>query len=491
MIFLIFLTVSYFSLDPDFGWRLTNGRMILTKGFPRIDPYSYTMQSYPYVDGGWAVDVLFALAMPTIGKFGLSVFFSLAALCSLLIASKNQITVRIKKLKNKDDSVLEAMLLVVSSAAILPFMGVRVQILSWLMFSLLLFFLSDKILWKKYRIFTPLFFVIWVNLHGSFPVGFAALALFVVVEIFQKNKDAFYDLVILGLSGLAVLVNPYGVGMYREAITTFFSGQLHFNIQEWLPSVFYVNFAYIISLSLFMVFYLRYKKVLRTQETFLVFMLLFMSISSVRHIPLWIIVFIPTTTLFVKHLKAEVERKDASFLRYRKSLAYAFLGIGVISASQWFLGINNSFLMNSTYFYPKDALVFLNSNEPKGNLFSSYGWGGYIVWNYPQKKVFIDGRMAIWKQKKAPQGQSKNSFEDYINIVSGTESYQTYFDQYEITAVMLPTKRKITLIDTFEEKLTGLFLKKQSPPFDLLEQLKNDGWDQVYQDNVATVLSKE
>jgi hypothetical protein len=46
--FLLFLTFTFFwrgiiYLDPDFGWHLQAGEMILHSGFPQNDPFSYTM----------------------------------------------------------------------------------------------------------------------------------------------------------------------------------------------------------------------------------------------------------------------------------------------------------------------------------------------------------------------------------------------------------------------------------------------------------------
>ncbi len=33
-----------------------------------------------------------------------------------------------------------------------------------------------------------------------------------------------------------------------------------------------------------------------------------------------------------------------------------------------------------------------------------YNWGGYLIWNYPQIKPSIDGRMHLWVDKKGYSG---------------------------------------------------------------------------------------
>ncbi|MCH7641363.1 hypothetical protein IID22_04155 [Patescibacteria group bacterium] len=40
--FALFWAKGAISLDPDFGFRLKTGELILAEGIPKTDPYSYT-----------------------------------------------------------------------------------------------------------------------------------------------------------------------------------------------------------------------------------------------------------------------------------------------------------------------------------------------------------------------------------------------------------------------------------------------------------------
>ena len=47
--------------------------------------------------------------------------------------------------------------------------------------------------------------------------------------------------------------------------------------------------------------------------------------------------------------------------------------------------------------FPKAAVDWLLKYKPKGNLFNSYGWGGYLIWRtYPEYRVYIDGRADVY-----------------------------------------------------------------------------------------------
>ncbi len=80
-LFVFWLKASSF-LDPDFGWQLRTGQIILSAGIPRTDPFSYTMPNYPYVDHSWLTDVALAKLFPLIGFSGLAVIFSLLTILS-------------------------------------------------------------------------------------------------------------------------------------------------------------------------------------------------------------------------------------------------------------------------------------------------------------------------------------------------------------------------------------------------------------------------
>ena len=55
------LIIGYFTtlnwLDPDFGWHLKTGELILERGVPKIDWYSFTMPDFLWIDHEWLTDV--------------------------------------------------------------------------------------------------------------------------------------------------------------------------------------------------------------------------------------------------------------------------------------------------------------------------------------------------------------------------------------------------------------------------------------------------
>jgi hypothetical protein len=86
-------------------------------------------------------------------------------------------------------------------------------------------------------ILLPALFLLWANLHGTFVVGLAVLGLHTIGRAFERGpRDReVRRLVTLGvLCGLATLVNPHGVLLYRDVLG--FSGHPNLRtMKEWWP----------------------------------------------------------------------------------------------------------------------------------------------------------------------------------------------------------------------------------------------------------------
>src|SRR6266480_3296272 len=92
-IIIVFVTTLFFFrglflLDPDFGWHVRMGQVILQSGIPRTDPFSYTMPSYPFVDHEWLTNIVIAFLYSHVGMYGLAIIFSLLTVFALAISAR-------------------------------------------------------------------------------------------------------------------------------------------------------------------------------------------------------------------------------------------------------------------------------------------------------------------------------------------------------------------------------------------------------------------
>jgi hypothetical protein len=160
--------------DNSFFTHLATGRLILDGSFPRSDPYSFTALGEPWVVQSWLASALYAAIDRVAGGDGLRVLTAL--LTALLALAAWRLTRPAGTLIPR--VAITALVLAVGSTAWSP---------RPLLFGLL--FLAVALLvveggrgedgagghaWPPW-ILLPVFWL-WVNTHGSFPLGLAALA---------------------------------------------------------------------------------------------------------------------------------------------------------------------------------------------------------------------------------------------------------------------------------------------------------------------------
>lgn len=445
-----FFAIGIFALDPDFGWHYAMGKYILLHhAIPVTDPFSYTMPSFPFIDHEWLTNVFIAIGYDHIGIVGLAAVFALFPILTVLLVSKRRTLPWL---------ILPTML---ALELLLPRGGIRPQEITWFMLALLLFLWNNKKIWNTTRLFLPLLFVLWANLHGGFFLGIFVLFFILVVDSFQKKKLQIVNLLIVGISVLATFINPYGLRLWFEVWMQLSDTHLHWTIGEWLP--FYGS----IEIPLFFLFLMgtylwwKFKKDVPWWESGLFFLLFLAALTSLRNAALFAIISIPYVSTLLLFFITSVHKDKLT--RHRIHIFFLVLcGIAVLSAG--FMFYENFTTPN---IIPTKAVTFLKKHPFRGNLFSNYDWGGYLIWKYPDKKVFVDGRMPSWRWNVWPESQtvpaheSAWAYKDYRNIVYQGE-YKDFFKKYNITRILWKKK--------------DIFVKKE--------------WRKIYEDTDVVVLEK-
>ncbi len=468
-------------IDPDFGWHLKTGELIVKSGIPASDPFSYTMPGFPYVDHSWATDVFMGASYPYIGMVGLSFVFSLLFVTTIFILW------RISKTENLR-WYLTFTPIFLTIGVLGRYFLVRPQVLSWLFASCLFFVLSSKTRWTKYKFFLPILFLLWVNSHGGFVLGLGILGAFGFTRLWETKKVDWNFIIIFLVATATSFINPYGTGLWREVGATIFSGELRTRIVEWMPAFLHLDLSFVMVIALWAVLLISYKKHFTFYEKVVSTLLLVSALASVKQVPFWVLFSAPLVTRGLFYLTKEAKS-------YKKGVerAVAFLNIlCLLSLTLASLGLYLSTRQKLTEdaFYPKKAVGYLINNASPGEIFSEYGWGGYLIWKYPEKKVFIDGRMAIWKQEEKP-GNLTNSFATYTQAVAVDGDIEGIFNRFNIDTVLWPVAKPPSIITKISEVvIKKLGLNSGDGGQTRSEKLQALGFQKVYADDVAEVYRR-
>jgi len=113
----------------------------------------------------------------------------------------------------------------------------RPQAFGLFFFTVVIYALSAPTLSRRAIVFLPSMFLLWANLHGTFIAGLGLLGCFTLGRTIERgvfDRDV-QRLVFVGvLSGLATLVNPHGMFLYKHL----FAFGAHPNLKsmtEWFP----------------------------------------------------------------------------------------------------------------------------------------------------------------------------------------------------------------------------------------------------------------
>src|SRR3989344_4235980 len=471
VVWLAFFARGMIMLDPDFGWHLRLGEMTVSEGLAKREPFSYSMASYYFVDYEWLTNAAIYWMYEWAGMAGLAAVFALLAMLALEAA----VPEKWREYRWPG--------LILGWAVLWGRSGVRPQVLSWVLLAVVVRML-DRQNWKRWRWAFGILMAVWANLHGSWPVGLAAAAVVIGWRWLEARKIEFEDIAAGGLGALAVLVNPYGWKLaYEVGRQMIWGGKLmRIGIQEWLPWYTSVELAFWMLLVLAMALGWRYRRAIGREWWAVAAFLAWAGTASLRNMALFAVMGVPLAAEGVGRLRAESDGKRFGVVyRLLAGLAGVLLGVEVA-----LLGIEYM-LAGERGYYPVRTVEYLRTLDYRGNLFSNYGWGGDLIWKYPEKKEYIDGRMANFVGYEKP-GETGYVFREYLGIGEVEITLGEIFNKYDVEVVLWPRKKPGRMV--WNIKLPAVFGGRDEKIKDFWEEMDNLGWDKIYEDETAVVYRR-
>jgi hypothetical protein len=382
-LFLIFFLPP---LDPDLGWQLRCGQQLWQTGHLCSENHFSVLAA----DYRWTLSYLLyqVLIYPVYQVLG---FTGLSLINALLLATTFFLFTNLKGDKNLKITLLPIVILLSWSVFGL---GLRAQLFS-LFYLILLLYLKDK----RKLLLTPLVMWLWANTHGSFVLGF----------LFLPFIGSFPVAI---MSILVTFLNPFGARLYQEAYRHLFVAGLDKLIAEWVPPPLTFQILIII-LSLVVILVIRQNGgASRIFSWLLLGASAFLALKARRNLDY----FFPLVFYFLTQKKFK-----AKFLP-----ALSLLVISGLFCFGLFIQLPRTLLAKPLDNYPQKATAFLNQ-QPVGNVFNTYEWGGYLIWYLPQFKIFVDGRMPAW-----PTPEGKSPYTLYLETLQTQPGWEESLTKYHI-----------------------------------------------------------
>ena len=421
--------------EPDIWWHLRNAAYLFQyHSLPSVDTYSFTAAGSPWMNFEWLSEVPFFLAFKAMGLQGVLLLYF--AVLMLIYTGVYYRSCRAgADCKDATIATLLAIFLGVVS------IGPRTLLFGWLcMVGLLLvldrFRRTGKGLWLL-----PPLFALWINLHGSWVFGMVVLAITIASGLVEGEWGLVVArrwtpaelkklLLVFAISLAALFVNPFGykLVLYPFDVTFRQQGAMQ-SVEEWQPVDFSTGngkLALIVILAL-VAAALFSRRRWRLDEVLLTAFALWAALSHVRFLFFAGLILAP---ILAPRLKL--------FPPYERELDKPWLNAGIMAA---FLGALIFFFPSAAQLqqkvddeYPRAALEFMQRQHLSGRIFNNYGWGGYMEWNAPQLKPFIDGRGDIFV--------SNGTFDEFVSAIHIRQPFEV-LNKYKIDYVFLLPKQPL------------------------------------------------
>lgn len=339
--------------------------------------FSYTFPYYSYRNYSFLFSETVFLISKYFGLSSLTIFQSFVVALSYLIISKSVF--------KKPHLLFLLFALITSIFTVRYRLLFRPHNLSYLFFAINIYLLVIKPKYDYYYHFINQ--MLWVNTHNGFILGFVNLLLLYPYN--RKLKISLHKTILALLLGSLASLNFYHP--FIEVINPFIGETKgifdSLKVHEWQYTDSKLYFSYYGLLILISFYVLVKEKKWRLLPFYLFYLAL--SIRFVRFIDFFAFV------AFFVMISGVKEKILSSDKKLRLTKIAIFTVFFVITLQNYFFnplipcgyGVAN-------YFYPKNAVLYMKNNDIKGNVFNSYAFGGYIIYNlYPESKPAIDGRL--------------------------------------------------------------------------------------------------
>lgn len=469
-VLLVFLFLATNQIwEYDTWWHLRTGSAIWEGGsIPRVDPFSYTAQGTPWTVDGWLFELLL-LGIHAMG--GTALVVAVTGVTVTLAALHLHGTLR----EEGSSPTTATLVLALGFLTTYSFWTARPHLLGLVFFLWILRISSRLERGTSQRWWLlPSIVLLWANVHPSFAVGLAYLAVTALGNAWE-GRPFLPHVAALGLSIPATLVTPHGFGLWR-----YFRGygpsSAHLTrIGEWASPDFHQNMALLLFVMFCVTLMLLAPRRPTTTRCWLFLGLLGSLLISLRHV----VFFAPVAALAVAPclgsalerlggwLRGLVPRVVGSLQRHEEMARGVRLQVVTVAGclgvlvSGLFPSLRTPWLAErmstSRHHFPVGAVDWLQKENPTGRIFAPYRWGGYLLFRLPDRQVFIDGRTNLY---------GSDLWRDYQAVMTPFRNWKEVLERWEVSTALM---------------------YRYSPATVNLEQA---GWKVVYQDDLHQVLRR-
>ncbi len=450
---LVWMFVSLLPLPPhDLWWHIAAGRTMIEQGaLMHTNEWSYAVpRDTPYVYQSWLSELIL-YGLWRVGDIPLLVLTR-----SVVITSSFGLVAWYAWRRAANG---KAVMLALLAAVLISWdnWSLRPQTLALVPGAVFVVVLGDyatKRTSGRILALLPLAMLLWVNMHGSFVLGGALLALTTLGATIQAlgarkaRRAAWARVGTLMAAGVAtagaMMINPLGVGIIGYVRDLFGNTTVQTRILEWMPpssDMRLANPGFWFFLTVMALAVLMAVAPRRPSAIDLCWYcgLGWLAFGSVRHV-MW----------FALALFPLIATQLASLWGTRRPIAWSSKALRIhtvlvclvgFAMLPWFmpsryLGSGSEHLYANDGPYPHllssttpvAATTWLEQHPIAGRLWSDMAYSNYVVWRMPQQQIFVDSRIELYP---------KAVWDDNFAIARADATSLELLDRWDVTHIMI------------------------------------------------------
>ncbi|HZE76299.1 MAG TPA: hypothetical protein VE091_13370 [Gemmatimonadales bacterium] len=460
--------------DGDLARHLRLGELMLHQhGLLRTDVFSHTAAGKPFLAFEWGSEVVYAAA-ERVGGLAL-----VSIVAGLVLAFTFALLARFMVRRGGDP--LLAYLVSMAAAVLSAGHWLARPHLFTLLLVVVLLELLDREPPRPVWPYLPLF-AVWANLHGGFSYGLILIGAFMTGELLEAwaagpGPDRLRWLgsargraAALGAAVLATLANPHGIGLLVHVGGFFGQSSILRQTNEFQSPDFHtVNGKLFLLVLLAVIAAFAFSR-RRPSWPWLLIILgnTAMALISQRNIELFALTALPLTAL---HLDQEwralpvLGRARAVFQReYRGT--HSGVGAGVVALLLVGLGLAHGRVAGvqlvqdgfDRHVFPAAAAERGRAAHLSGPIFNQFTWGGWLLHEWPEMPVFIDG---------GTDHYGEALFNQYIQVWNLDPGWRDVLEKWKIRWVLVDPHARLAY-----------------------QLVREPGWGVWYCDSVAALLEQ-
>ncbi len=276
----------------------------------------------------------------------------------------------------------------------------------------------------------------------------------------EKNKAVKWLILIMIICAFTGLLTPLKDAPYTYLVKTM-QGNTTKSISEHLPLTLYNDKEMMIALAIVLAVLIFSKVKIQLHDLFMIAGLIYLSFMTRRQVSLFFLIGMPIFAKWIEYL----------FNKYDEEGSEIFIGLMTTILGKIFTltiviliciiiikpKLKEKFVSPTKY--PIDASTWILENLDVENmhLYNEYNYGSYLL--FRGIPVFIDSRADLYAPEfnKTAEQEGRDIFSDYINISSISTYYETKFEKYDVTHVIVVNNSKLNMFLSRDKNYKQLY----------------------------------